>query len=185
MREDIEAIGLVELNSIASGIMTCDEMVKVAPVVLIAAMTICPGKYISLVGGEVSAVESSVKRGREVGAEFMVDSLFIPGVHPQVFPAIMGTAKIEEIRALGVIETFSAASCIIAADGAAKAAEIQLTDLRLAQGLAGKSFVMLSGDVSDVNAAMAAGLELIENTGMVVKSVVIPRPHMDLKGRLG
>jgi microcompartment protein CcmL/EutN len=44
---------------------------------------------------------------------------------------------------------------------------------------------MLSGDVSDVNAAMAAGLGLIENTGMVVKSVVIPRPHMDLKGRLG
>jgi len=185
VREDIEAIGLVELNSIASGIMTCDEMVKVAPVVLIAAMTICPGKYISLVGGEVSAVESSVERGREVGAEFMVDSLFIPGIHPQVFPAIMGTAKIDEIRAIGVIETFSVASCIVAADGAAKAAEIQLTDLRLAQGLAGKSFVTLSGDVSDVNAAIAAGLELIKSTGMVLKSVVIPRPHPDLKGKLG
>ncbi|MGD8628471.1 MAG: BMC domain-containing protein [bacterium] len=185
MKEDIEAIGMVELNSIATGIMTCDEMLKVAPVVLIAAMTICPGKYLSLVGGEVSAVESSVRRGREVGAEFMVDSLFIPGIHPQVFPAIMGTARIERIRALGVIETFSVASCIIAADGAAKAAEIELTDLRLAQGLAGKSFVTLTGDVSDVEAAMAEGLALIKDTGMVLKSVVIPRPHEDLKGRLG
>jgi microcompartment protein CcmL/EutN len=185
MKEDIEAIGLVELNSIAAGVMTCDEMVKVAPVVLIAAMTICPGKYISLVGGEVSAVDSSVRRGREVGAQWVVDSLFIPNIHPQVFPAIMGTSKIEILKALGVIETFSVASSIIAGDGAAKAARIQLTELRLAQGLAGKSFVNLTGDVSDVNAAVAAGVALIKESGMLVKSVVIPRPHADLKGKLG
>jgi microcompartment protein CcmL/EutN len=185
MNENIEAIGLVELNSIAAGITTCDEMVKVAPVVLIAAMTICPGKYISLVGGEVSAVDSSVKRGAEVGAEWVVDRLFIPHIHPQVFPAIMGTAKVEAIRALGVIETFSVASSIIAGDGAAKAAKIQLTDLRLAQGLAGKSFVTMTGDVSDVRAAVDAGVALIKATGMLVTSVVIPRPHGDLKGKMG
>jgi microcompartment protein CcmL/EutN len=185
MREDIEAIGLVELNSIAAGITTCDEMVKVAPVVLIAAMTICPGKYISLVGGEVSAVDSSVKRGRQVGAQWVVDSLFIPNIHPQVFPAIMGTAEVDAIGALGVIETFSVASCIVASDGAAKAAKIQLTDLRLAQGLAGKSFVTMTGDVSDVNSAVAAGVALIQEGGMLLKSVIIPRPHMDLKGKLG
>jgi microcompartment protein CcmL/EutN len=185
MREEIEAIGLVELNSIAAGVMTCDEMVKVAPVILIAAMTICPGKYISLVGGEVSAVDSSVRRGMEVGAQWVVDSLFIPNIHPQVFPAILGTAEVEELRALGVIETFSVASSIIAGDGAAKAAKIQLTDLRLAQGLAGKSFVTMTGDVSDVNAAVGAGVTLIKESGMLVKSVVIPRPHGDLKQKMG
>ena len=182
MKRDIEAIGMVELNSIALGIMTADEMVKVAPVTLIAAMTICPGKYISLVGGEVSAVESSVKRGREVGAEFMVDSLFIPNIHVDVFPAIMGTADIGEIKALGVIETFSVAASIIAGDGAAK---VRLKDLRLAQGLAGKSFVTMTGDVSDVTAGVDVGVGLIKPTGMLVKSVVIPRPHGDLKGKLG
>jgi microcompartment protein CcmL/EutN len=185
MKHDIEAIGLVELNSIAAGITTCDEMVKIAPVVLIAAMTICPGKYISLVGGEVSAVESSVKRGREIGAEWVVDDLFIPGIHPQVFPAIMGTAKVEVMKALGVIETFSVAASIVAGDAAAKAAEIQLTDLRLAMGLAGKSFVTLIGDVSDVTAAVTAGVALIQDSGMLVKSVIIPRPHGDLKSKMG
>lgn len=185
MKRDIEAIGMVELNSIALGIMTADEMVKVAPVTLIAAMTICPGKYISLVGGEVSAVDSSVKRGREVGAEFMVDSLFIPNIHVDVFPAIMGTADIGEIKALGVIETFSVAASIIAGDGAAKAAKVRLKDLRLAQGLAGKSFVTMTGDVSDVTAGVDVGVGLIKPTGMLVKSVVIPRPHGDLKGKLG
>jgi microcompartment protein CcmL/EutN len=184
MKEDFEAIGLVELNSIAIGIKTCDEMVKVAPVVLIAAMTICPGKYISLVGGEVSAVDSSVKRGVEVGAEFVVDHLFIPNIHPQVFPAIMGTARIETLKAVGMIETFSVASAVIAGDGAAKAAKVQLMDLRLAQGLAGKSYVTLTGDVSDVTAGVAAGVRLIKDSGMLVKEVVIPRPHDDLKKKM-
>jgi microcompartment protein CcmL/EutN len=185
MRQDIEAIGMIELNSIALGIMTADEMMKVAPVILIAAMTICPGKYICLVGGEVSAVESSVRRGKEVGAEFMVDNLFIPRVHPDVFPAIMGTADVGRIRALGVIETFSVAASIIAGDGAAKAARVRLKELRLAQGLAGKSFVTMTGDVSDVRAGVDVGVALVKKTGMLVKSVVIPRPHGDLKDKLG
>jgi microcompartment protein CcmL/EutN len=185
MRQDIEAIGLVELNSIAAGIQTADEMVKVAPVTLIAAMTICPGKYISLVGGEVSAVESSVRRGLEVGAQWVVDRLFIPHLHPQVFPAILGTAQVESVRSLGVIETFSVAASIIAGDGAAKAAKVELTDLRLAQGLAGKSFVTMTGDVSDVRAGVEAGVALIKESGMLLKSVVIPRPHGDLKGKMG
>jgi microcompartment protein CcmL/EutN len=160
-------------------------MVKVAPVILIAAMTICPGKYISLVGGDVSAVDSSMKRGAEVGAEWVVDRLFIPHIHAQVFPAIMGTAEAKSLRALGVIETFSVAASIIAGDGAAKAAKIQLIDLRLAQGLAGKSFVTMTGDVSVVRAGVDAGVALIEGSGMLVKSVVIPRPHGDLKSKMG
>ncbi len=180
----IEAIGLVELNSIAAGVQTADEMIKVAPVLLIAAMTICPGKYISLVGGEVSAVESSVKRGKEVGDEWVVDTLFIPNVHPDVFPAITGTVSVGAIEAIGIIETFSVASAIVAGDGAAKVAKVRLTELRLAQGLAGKYFVVMTGHVSDVSAGVEAGVTLIRESGMLVKSVVIPRPHHDLKQKM-
>jgi len=185
MNGRIEAIGLVELNSIAQGITTCDEMIKVAPVTLMLAMTICPGKYISLVGGDVASVESSVRRGLETGGAFVVDSLFIPNIHSQVFPAIMGTGASRQIRSLGVIETFSVAAAVIAGDGAAKAAKVELIELRLAQGLAGKSFVTLTGDVSDVEAGVRAGVALIQESGMLVKDVVIPRPHADLKQKMG
>jgi microcompartment protein CcmL/EutN len=185
MNERIEAIGLVELNSIAQGITTCDEMVKVAPVTLMLAMTICPGKYISLVGGDVSSVESSVRRGVETGGAFVVDSLFIPNIHEQVFPAIMGTGSPKDLRSIGVIETFSVASAVVAGDGAAKAARVELVELRLAQGLAGKSFVTMTGDVSDVEAGVRAGVALIRESGMLVNDVVIPRPHADLKQKLG
>ncbi len=180
----IEAIGLVEFNSIAFGIYAADEMVKIAPVELVIAMTICPGKYISLVVGDVSSVDSSVKRGVAVGADTVVDSLFIPNIHPMIFPAMMGTADTGGLRSIGVIETFSVASAIIAGDGAAKAAEVKIFDLRVAQGLAGKSFVTMTGDVSDVTAGVTAGVDLIKESGMLVKSVVIPSPHDDLKGKL-
>jgi microcompartment protein CcmL/EutN len=184
LNQTIEAIGLVELNSIAQGITTADEMVKVAPVTLMLAMTICPGKYIALVGGDVSSVQSSVRRGVEVGAPFVVDSLFIPHIHEQVFPAVMGTGAPKTIRALGVIETFSVSAAIVAGDGAAKAAKVELIDLRLAQGLAGKSFVTMTGDVSDVTAGVRAGVALIRESGMLVRDVVIPRPHQDLKAKI-
>jgi microcompartment protein CcmL/EutN len=180
----IEAIGLVEFNSIAFGIHATDEMVKIAPVELVIAMTICPGKYLSLIVGDVASVDSSVKRGVAVGSDTVVDSLFIPNIDPMVFPAMMGTAEAGAIASVGVIETFSVASAIIAGDGAAKAAEVRLIDLRVAQGLAGKSFVTMTGDVSDVTAGVAAGVDLIKESGMLVKSVVIPSPHDDLKRKL-
>lgn len=183
-RGGIEAIGLVEFNSIAFGIYAADEMVKIAPVELAIAMTICPGKYISLVVGDVSSVDSSVKRGVAAGEDTVVDSLFIPNIHPMIFPAMMGTADTGDLRSIGVIETFSVASAIIAGDGAAKAAEVKIIDLRVAQGLAGKSFVTMTGDVSDVTAGVTAGVDLIKESGMLVKSVVIPSPHDDLKGKL-
>jgi len=180
----IEAIGLVEFNSIAFGIHAADEMLKIAPVELVIAMTICPGKYLALVVGDVSSVDSSVKRGVAAGSDTVVDSLFIPNINPMVFPAMMGTAETGAIGSVGVIETFSVASAIVAGDGAAKASEVRLIDLRVAQGLAGKSFVTMTGDVSDVTAGVAAGVELIKESGMLVKSVVIPSPHDDLKRKL-
>ena len=50
------AIGMVELNSIARGIETCDYMVKAAQIQLLRSSTVCPGKYLILIGGETGDV---------------------------------------------------------------------------------------------------------------------------------
>lgn len=55
------AIGMVELNSIAKGIEVTDVMLKSANVTLLSAKTLCPGKYLIMVGGDVTAVQQSVK----------------------------------------------------------------------------------------------------------------------------
>ena len=175
-----EAIGLIETVSIAIGIRVTDEMVKTADVEVLESTAICPGKYMVLIAGDVSSVESSLKRGTETGGDVVVDTLFIPHVHPTVFPAILGATETDGLQALGVVETFTVASSILAADAAAKAAGVTLLEIRLAKGLGGKAFFTMSGEVFEVEAAMEAALKVARAGGNLVRSVVIPRPHEKL-----
>jgi microcompartment protein CcmL/EutN len=62
----MNAVGLIELNSIASGFEVTDAMLKAADVELIVSRTICSGKYMVIVGGEVAAVRSAVDSGMVV-----------------------------------------------------------------------------------------------------------------------
>lgn len=176
------AIGLIELNSIARGIETADAMCKVATVELVDAYAICPGKYIILVTGLLADVQSSVNKGIEVAGEHLVDSLLLPNVSPKVIPAILGTSKIREnVIAVGSIETFTVASCIIASDAAAKKADVDLIEIRLAKGLGGKSYLTLcSDDVGAVRSAITAGVESIKDLGSLVQQTVIPQIHPDM-----
>jgi microcompartment protein CcmL/EutN len=175
-----EAIGLVETISIAMGIRVTDEMAKTADVEVLESTAICPGKYFVLVAGDVSSVESALARGAPAGGDTVVDTLFIPNVHPAVFPAILGATEVKELRAIGVLETYTVASTILAADAAAKAAPVELLEIRLAKGLGGKAFFTMTGEVYEVEAAMEAGLRIVRAGGNLVRSVVIPRPHADL-----
>jgi len=88
------------------------------------------------------------------------------------------------INALGIIETFSTVSCIVAADAAAKAGDVELIEIRCATGLAGKSYVTLTGDVGSVNAAVDAGVAEVAEEGMIQSHVVIPSPSKELFSRL-
>ncbi len=85
------AIGLIELTSIAKGYEVADALLKTAQVQMIFNRTICPGKFMVMIAGEMAAVSSSIEVGMEIGGETVVDSLLIPNVHSEVFPAISGT----------------------------------------------------------------------------------------------
>lgn len=177
------AIGLIETISIAAGIEAADAMVKIAPVKLYIARPICPGKFMILIGGDVAAVKSSLKKGRETVKHYLADSIIITNVHSDLFPAIEATVQIdniENLKALGVIETFTVAACVIAADAAAKAGGVKLVELRPAMGLGGKAYVIMLGDVSSVESAVNAGMQKAEQEGLLVNSVVIPTASKDV-----
>ncbi|MDI6641404.1 MAG: BMC domain-containing protein [Elusimicrobiota bacterium] len=179
------AIGLLETNSIAKGIEASDAMCKMSGIQLVDAYPICPGKYLILITGLLADVQSSIDRGEEIASNTLVDKFIIPNVHEQVIPAILGTNEIKLFEAVGIIETFTVASCIRAADSAAKAAKISLIEIRLAKGLGGKSFVTLcSDDVGAVRSAVNAGCEIIKDEGVIIQRVVIPKAHEELKRTL-
>lgn len=170
------AIGMIELTSIARGIYAADQMLKTAYVDVVSATPTCPGKYIVIVHGDVAAVESSVSTGEEIAGEYLVDSFILPNVHHGVFPAITATTMPEGIGALGIMESFSMASMITAADAALKAADIQALELRLGSGLGGKAFFTFTGDVAAVEAGIEAGKAIALEKGLLVNTEVIPSP---------
>jgi bacterial microcompartment shell protein len=174
------SIGLIELSSIAAGFEACDAMLKAADVELILSRTICSGKYMVMVGGDVAAVESSVEAGGRAGDFSVIDTFVIPNVHESIFPAIAGTSKVEMLEALGIIESFSVASLIEAADAAAKTANVKLIEVRLAMALGGKAFVTLTGPVAAVRSAVDAGADVVAQKGLLVNKVVIPQPRGEL-----
>jgi len=171
------AIAAVETSSIAQGTVAADAMVKTAEVESRELGALSPGKFWVLIGGEVATVRAAWQRGREVAAETLLDTLFIPQLHEGVLPALRGTCPPCEHDALGVIETLTAASAIVAADRAAKAAEVTLRDLRLADGLGGKGVLWLSGSVSGVQAAVEAARAEAQRQGLLARAIVIPRLH--------
>ena len=174
------AIGIVEVSSIARGYQVADAVLKRADVEIVVNRTICPGKYMVLISGDVDAVNASIETGIQVGAHSVVDHFIIPNVHPDVFPAISGVAHLPELKALGVIESFSVASVIEAADAAVKAANIQLINVHLAMAIGGKGFVVLTGEVGAVESAVEAGAAVIEKKGLLVEKVVIPSPRKEI-----
>ena len=56
------AIGMIEFKKVSAGITAADQMVKTSDVELLEAQTVCPGKYIALIAGDLSAVKAAVER---------------------------------------------------------------------------------------------------------------------------
>jgi len=180
----INAIGLLELNSIAEGIHTADLMMKSAEVSLLTAKPCCPGKYIILISGAVEAVSTSLNTGIQSGKEYVIDSTFIPRVHEDVIRAISAMSNPECTGALGVMEFFSVAWAIQGADAAVKASNIELIEIRLGIGIGGKSFVTLSGDVSAVHNSVQAGIHQAAKEGMLINHTIVPHPRKEIYAQL-
>ncbi len=177
--EAMEALGMLELSSIAVAYRVQDAMLKVSEVELLVARTICSGKFIIMVGGQVEAVVSSLEAGKSVSSEALIDELLIPDLDPRVFPAITGGVALreEEKQALGILEAFSVTSVVEGADAAVKAAEVVLFRIHVAMAIGGKGYLLLTGEISDVEAAIEAGAQKIAERGLLVSRVVIPQPE--------
>jgi len=147
---------------------------------LILSRTICSGKYMVLIGGEVAEVQSAVDAGSSTLDYAIIDTFVIPNVHPDIFPALSGHSDAGELEALGILEAFSVASLIEGADAAVKAASVKLIEIRLAMALGGKAFCTLTGEVAAVTSAVEAGAKIIGDKGLLVNKVVIAKPRPEL-----
>lgn len=184
IREDAElqpAIAMIELCSVARGIEVTDAVLWEASVEMLFAEAVQPGRFVMLFTGSVQSLEAALRRGVEVGGDNVGDTLLIQQIHEQIPLGLKRTGRINgTLDALGVIETSNVISAVLAADVALKTAAVDLLELRIANGLGGKSYFTLTGEISDVRSAVMAGANSAQKSGHLKRDVVIARPHADL-----
>ena len=179
------AVGIIELGSIYKGYEVQDAVLKAANVEKIVARTICSGKFFMVVRGTVADVETAIAVASDVGGFAVVNLATIPNVDPRVFPAIAGCTVIEtagqkKVGALLIIETFSVVSAIKAADLAVKEAELELIRVHVAMAVGGKGFVVMTGDIGALEAAVKPAIEYCRQDGMLAGYAIIRNPHEDV-----
>lgn len=171
-----KAIGLVEYKTVSSGITATDILVKTADVNILQAETVCPGKYFALIEGDLAAVKSAVAAAKKAIPNKLIDEFVLGNPHESIFSAIWGTTIVEQPGAIGILETYSVAQAIVGADVAAKTADVTLVELRLARGMCGKSYMILTGEVAAVEAAIEKAKASAGEYGMYLDSSVIAGP---------
>ncbi len=176
----IYAVGVIELKSIPVGVEACDDALKASGVRLIAAHPSCPGKYEILVTGSIADVQTAVEHVSQKFGHYVIDTTVLGRIDQMVITALMGAQPEVKHGALGIVETYSAASIIKAADAAVKAAKVDIVDLRVSRGMGGKGVVMLTGEVGDVTAAVEAGCDYAIRQGLLSSKAIMAAPHEDL-----
>jgi len=179
---EINSIGLIELSSVATGFAVEDLMLKAGNVRLLMARSICSGKFLIVVTGDVTSVQAALLAGASAAGATLIERRQIARVHPSVLQAISQTVDIDpaQLKSIGVVETFSAASIIEVADAAVKSANVTLLRVHLAMALGGKGFVVMAGDVASVQDAVNAGSRAAAEDGMLVGRGVIAAPSPEL-----
>ncbi len=176
------AIGIIELSSIHKGFEVQDAVLTETTVEKLVARTICSGKYVIMVRGEIADVESSIEIAKSTGDYAIINAILIPNVDEAIFPALSGTTTLDSPKVDGmlIIETFSVASAIKAADYAVKEADIVLLRIHVAMAIGGKGLVVMTGSIDALKSALIPAMEYIKEDGMLVGYSLITDPHEDV-----
>ena len=180
----VDVLGVLEFNSIAAGVEALDAMAKAAPIHILEAITVNPGKFVIVFTGDVAEVDASLTAGKRVGGTTLIDELFLSNADAQLVPALGGSPAPPDWDALGVIETFSAVSAIEAADVGVKRARVAIVELRVNPEMGGKGFVKFMGDLHEVEVALEAGAARVLDKGLLCRTALIPRPHPDIRSHV-
>ncbi len=169
----MDSLGIVESRSIAAGALLSDIMVKAAAVTLIRAGTICSGRYLIQVAGDRDSVATAVAAAQGAGYA-LAGSYTLSNISPQVVNALKRGMPVKGHGAMGVVECRTVSSGIVAADGAVKRADVQLVRIVTGNGINGKSYFVVTGDLASVEASVASARESLGKK--LVEAVVIPSP---------
>ncbi len=184
------ALGILELSSVARGVVVADAALKRAPAVLLSSRTLSGGKHLIVLEGEVASVEEAMLAGRAAAGDLLVDRVELAMADAQVWPMLAAGgivasadwASDDAAEAVAIVETRTVCAAIAAADAACKAADVIVRDVRLAVDLAGKAVFTFTGALSAVDASAAAASAAADQRLVLLERIAQPAP--ELRGKL-
>ena len=178
------AIALLEFESVASGVLASDLMVKRAPIALLRCGTIHPGRFLALVGGSVASTEEAYRVGVDRGESdrTLRDCVLLNDVHPALHDAVLGRRRELEHEALAVVETTASPALLAAIDAAVKGTPIDVCEVRLGDDLGGRAVAFLSGRLSDAATALEICADRAGN--QLLTTALLPRLDVNLRSLL-
>lgn len=173
------ALGVLEIASVARGMIVADAVVKKAEITLFRAEAFTPGKFIVMIVGGEAEVEVSMSVGIELAHERLIDHLLLPHADAQLLPAIRGDVTVDEsVDSLAIVECEAVSSALRGADLAVKATETRLVQMQLARGLGGRAYFTLTGTLAQIEAAVDVARREI-HVSKWINAEIIARPHVD------
>jgi microcompartment protein CcmL/EutN len=182
-----QAFALLEFSSVSIGMLAVDCMLKKSPVALLRCGTVHPGRYLALVGGSVASTDEAHAAGLAVGCEHtaLVDEVQLPDPHPLLSAAVTGERTAPAGDAVGVCEVSTSPGLLRAIDAVLKAVPVGLVEIRLADDLGGHALAVLTGELPDVQEALALVSVHLGSTARLLGSALMPRVDETLRHVLG
>ena len=182
------ALGVLEIGTIARGVVVADAALKRAPAVLLASRAVSGGKHLVMLEGGVAEVDEAMQAGARAAADLLLDRVQLAAADDQVWPMLgapvtpLDWAGDGDAEAVAIIETRTVCAAIAAADAACKVADVTVRDVRFAVDLAGKAYFTLTGTLDAIEAAADAATDAAGDR--IVGAEVIAQPSPDLRGKL-
>ena len=182
------ALGVLEIGTIARGVVVADAALKRAPAVLLSSRAVSGGKHLVMLEGGVAEVEEAMTAGKLAAGTVLLDSVELPAADDQVWPMLGAPVAPPDwtddpdAEAVVIIETSTVCAAIAAADAACKISHVTVRDVRLAIDLAGKAYFTLTGSLDAIESASQAARDAAD--AKLVGAEIIAQPSPDLRGRL-
>ena len=172
-----ESLAMVELCSIARGYRVVDSLVKRAPVQVIEANRVEPGRFLILFGGGVAEVEEAFVAAMEAAGDTVVDKMLLPMVHESIIPAFSSRVGLDDPDTVGVLEGSMISTALVAADAAVKNADVELCGLRVTPAMGGKLLFVLHGVQHDVEVAIEVAEGVMGDSLVGSECIAMPHPE--------
>lgn len=182
------ALGVLEIGTIARGVVVADAALKRAPAILLSSRAVSGGKHLVMLEGGVAEVEEAMAAGRLAADHHLLDRVELAAADDQVWPMLGAPVAPPDwtddpdAEAVVIIETATVCAAIAAADAACKVAQVTVRDVRFAVDLAGKAYFTLTGSLDAIESAAAAARAAAD--AKLVGAEIIAQPSPDLRGRL-